>query len=154
MIAFIVCESSSILHISCGIIVIKIFIVYNAWKWIVLNDIFETYYFSSLIKRKQPLKLTIIETHPDSAPSIKTCEYWFRQFKKKDKERWGQAKKFEDEELQEILDRNPARTLKKLAGLLDVRQNTVSKCLKAMGKIQMEGKWVPHKLPELAIQNR
>jgi hypothetical protein len=37
---------------------------------------------------------------------------------------------------------------------LDVSQNTVSKRLKAMGKIQKEGKWVPHELSELTIQNR
>lgn len=101
-----------------------------------------SYHFSSLIKRKQPLNIT--ETYPDSAPSVKTCEYLFRRFKNddfnlEDEERPRQPKKFEDE-LQEILDQTPARTLKKLAGLLDANQNVVSKRLKTMGKIQKKGK--------------
>lgn len=49
------------------------------------------------------------ETYEDHAPLIFTCEYWFRLFKSgdfdiKDKERPRQSKKFEDEELEALLD--------------------------------------------------
>jgi predicted transcriptional regulator len=47
-----------------------------------------------------------------------------------------QSKKFQDKELQAILDQNLARTPKELASLLDVSQNAVSKYLKTMGKVQ------------------
>jgi len=41
------------------------------------------------------------KTYSESAPSVKTCEYWFRRFKNdnfdlKDKECSSQLKKFED----------------------------------------------------------
>jgi len=41
----------------------------------------------------------------------------------------------------------------KVASLLDVSRNAVSKHLKAIRKIQKKGKWIPHKLSELPIQN-
>lgn len=52
------------------------------------------------------------ETYRDHAPSISTCEYWFRRFKSgdfdvEDKERPGQLKRFEDEELEALLDEGP-----------------------------------------------
>lgn len=97
----------------------------------------------------------ISETYSESAPSIKTCEYWYRRFRLndfclKDKERSGQPKKFEDAELQALLDEDSAQTLQELAEALNVGKSTVSDRLRAMGKIQKEGKWVPHELSELA----
>ena len=51
----------------------------------------------------------LLETYQEYATSVKTSEYWFRRFKSghfdlNDKERSGQLKKFEDLELQELLD--------------------------------------------------
>lgn len=51
-----------------------------------------------------------------------------------DKQRSGQPKKFEDEELDILLNENPNRTIKELAESLDVSGFTVSRRLKAMGK--------------------
>lgn len=101
----------------------------------------------------------ICETYGDPALSLSTCEFWFRRFKNgdfdvSDKERSGQPKKFEDDELQSLLDENPAQTLNELAEALGVGHSAVSDRLKAMGKIQKEGKWLPHELTEIGIQNR
>jgi transposase len=89
----------------------------------------------------------ISETYSKHAPSVKTCEYWYRRFKSgdfdlKDKERSGQPKKFENAELQALLDENSAQTLEELAKALKVDKSTVSDRLHAMGKIQKEGKCV------------
>lgn len=73
----------------------------------------------------------ISETYSESAPSIKTCEYWYRRFQSgdidfKDKERSSQPKKFEDAELQALLDGNSAQTLQDPAEALNVGKSTVS----------------------------
>lgn len=52
----------------------------------------------------------------DETLSERTCRVWFERFRNdnfdlKDKERPGQPKKFEDVELQELLDDDPAQTL-------------------------------------------
>jgi len=82
----------------------------------------------------------ISETYSEPAPSIKTYEYWFRQFKNddfhlKNEKHSGQSKKFEDAELQILLDENSIRTLKELA---EVSNKSVSDCLHVMGQIQKE----------------
>jgi len=73
----------------------------------------------------------ISETYSESAPSIKTCEYWFWCFKSgdfdlKDKVCLGQFKKFKDAKLQTLLDENLARTLEELAEVLNVGKSIVS----------------------------
>ncbi|KAL6252042.1 hypothetical protein P5V15_015023 [Pogonomyrmex californicus] len=57
----------------------------------------------------------LVETYGEHAPSIRTCETWFRQFKSgdfnvKDSERSGRPQKCEDEQLQELLDDDPTQT--------------------------------------------
>jgi len=56
-------------------------------------------------------------------------------FDLKDKERSGQPKKFEDAELQVLLNENSAWTLEELAEALNVDKSIVSNCLQAVGKI-------------------
>lgn len=95
----------------------------------------------------------LVETYNEQAPTISTCEYWFRRFKNgnfnlNDKERTGQPKKFEDFELQALLEENSAQTLKQLAESLNVGKSTISDRLHAMGKIHKEGKWVARELPD------
>lgn len=102
---------------------------------------------------------TLVEAYGDLAPSYPNCRFWFQRFKGNDfdlndKERPGQPKKFEDEELQALLDEDNTQTEKQLAAALNVDESTVSRHLHAMGKIQKEGKWLPHELSESAIQNR
>jgi len=58
----------------------------------------------------------------------------------KDKERSSQSKKFEDAELQALLDENSTQTFEELVKALNVGKSTVSDRLHAMGKIHKEGK--------------
>jgi len=56
------------------------------------------------------------EVYSDEIPSERTCRVWFERFRNgdfnmRDKECPEQPKKFEDFELQELLDENPAQTL-------------------------------------------
>lgn len=102
---------------------------------------------------------TLLEAYGDAAPSYPNCRFWFQRFKSgnfdvNDKERPGGPKKFKDNELQDLLDGNPAQTLKELSDSLAVDESTVSRRLHAMGKIQKEGKWLPHELTENAISSR
>jgi len=101
----------------------------------------------------------LVETYGEHAPSIRTCETWFRQFKSgdfnvKDSERSGRPQKCEDEQLQELLDDDPTQTQRQLAEALHVSQETISRRLRAMGKINKLGKWVPHNLNERQMENR
>lgn len=62
----------------------------------------------------------LLEAYGDHAPSISTCEYWFRRFKSgdfdvEDKERPGQPKRYEDEELEALLDEDPCQCEQLLA---------------------------------------
>lgn len=82
------------------------------------------------------------------APSLKTCQEWYRRFKSgdfhlEDKERTGRPKAFEDKELQELLDADPYCSRGKLAEALNISKSSMSKRLKAIGVVYKEGKWVP-----------
>lgn len=102
---------------------------------------------------------TLFEAYGDKAPSYPNCRFWFQRFKSgdfdvEDKDRSGQPNKFEDEELQALLDLDSTQTQKQLAQHLGVTSMAISKRLHAMGKIHKEGKWLPHELTESAIANR
>jgi len=76
-----------------------------------------------------------------------TCKNWYKKFREgdfnlKDKERPGQPQKFEDEELQYLLDQNSTQTEKELAVQLGVTQQVISIRLHKLGKIQREGRWI------------
>ena len=60
----------------------------------------------------------LVEVYSDSAPSDKTCREWFQRFKSgdfdvKSKERSGRPRAFKDEELQELMDKDPCQRLGK-----------------------------------------
>jgi len=72
-------------------------------------------------------------------PTDKSCREWFRRFKDGDfsvkgKPRSGQSKKFEDKELEALLEED--QTQEELAESLGVTQRAVSVRLRAMGMIQ------------------
>uniref|UniRef100_G1Q736 Mos1 transposase HTH domain-containing protein n=1 Tax=Myotis lucifugus TaxID=59463 RepID=G1Q736_MYOLU len=99
------------------------------------------------------------EAYGEHAPSQDTCERWFKLFKSddfdvKNKECPSQPKKFEDQQLQALLDEDVCQTQNQLAERLNVAQQTISNCLQAMGKILKEGKWVPHQLNERQMENQ
>lgn len=78
------------------------------------------------------------ETYGEHAPSIRTCETWFRHFKQgdfdvKDSARSGRPQKCEDKELQALLDDDPTQTQQQLAIALNVSQETISRRLRSMG---------------------
>lgn len=99
------------------------------------------------------------DTYGNQAPSRASCFNWFHRFQSgdfdlTDKERPGQPKKFEDAELQTLLDENACQTQKELAMELNVARSTISHRLHAMGKIRKLGRWVPHQLSENQLRAR
>ena len=80
---------------------------------------------------------------------------WFRRFKSgdfdvADKEYGKSPYKFEDVELQAPLNED---TQKQLAEQLGVNQRAVFNRLRAMGKIQKSGRWVPRELNDKQMEN-
>jgi len=57
-----------------------------------------------------------------------------------------QSKKFEDKELEALLEKNQSQTQEELAESLRVTQQAVSVRLRVMGMIQKQGNWVPYEL--------
>nr|KAF6387346.1 hypothetical protein mMyoMyo1_007855 [Myotis myotis] len=99
------------------------------------------------------------EAYGEHAPSQDTCERWFKRFKSddfdvKDKEHPGQPKKFEDQQLQALLDEDACQTQELLSERVNVAQQTIPDHLQAMGNILKEGKWVPHQLNKRQMENR
>ncbi|KAG5316940.1 MOS1T transposase, partial [Pseudoatta argentina] len=90
----------------------------------------------------------LVQNYGDNALLDTTCRDWFRRFKNndfelEDKERSGAPKKFEDKELEQLLDEDPSQTLSELGKILQVDESTVSK---GLGMIQKHGHWVPYEL--------
>jgi len=93
----------------------------------------------------------LVEVYDDTAPTDKSCREWFRRFKDgdfrvEDKPRSEQSKKFEDKELEALLEKNQSQTQEELAESLRVTQQAVSVRLRVMGMIQKQGNWVPYEL--------
>lgn len=103
--------------------------------------------------------LILSDTYGNLAPSERTCREWFQRYKSgdqdvSDKPRTGQPRKFDDTALLTLLDADCTLTLSDYAKALNVCPATISNRLHEMGKIQKEGKWVPHDLTKSAIENR
>lgn len=106
------------------------------------------------------LKKTATESHQmlvkafgEHALGKAQCYNWFKKFKSGDfdlrnEERGHAPKKFEDTELQALLDADATQTQHELAEQLNVSRRSVGERLKAMGKTHKLGKWVPHELTE------
>jgi len=71
-----------------------------------------------------------------------------------DKEHGKPPKKYEDVELQALLDEDDSQTQKQFAEQLSVSQQAVSNRLREIGKIQKIGRWVPHELNERQMERR
>ena len=81
------------------------------------------------------------EVYGEHAPSQKTCErFKIGDFDVADKEHGKPPKKYEDVELQALLDEDDSQTQKQLAEQLSVSQQAVSNHLREMGKIQKVGR--------------
>ncbi|KAG5311876.1 MOS1T transposase, partial [Pseudoatta argentina] len=97
----------------------------------------------------------LVQTYGDNALSDTTCRDWFRRFKNndfqlEDKERSGAPKKFQDKELEQLLDEDPSQTLPELGKILQVDEST----LKGLGMIQNQGHWVPYELKPRDVERR
>ncbi|UYV83676.1 SETMAR [Cordylochernes scorpioides] len=101
----------------------------------------------------------LCEAYGKHALSIKSCEYWFRRFKSgdfdpRDKERGGRPIKFEEAELEALLDEDSSQTQEELAETLGVTQQAISNRFKVMGMVQKQGNWVPYELKPGNIERR
>ena len=56
--------------------------------------------------------------------------------------------------MQALLDEDDTQTQQQLLDQLSVTREAISIRLKAMGKVQKIGKWVPHELNERQLENR
>jgi len=76
----------------------------------------------------------LVEAYGDHALGKSQCYEWFKRFKSGnfDEERGRPPKKFEDHELQALLDEYDTQTQQQLADQLNVTREAVSKRLKAM----------------------
>lgn len=101
----------------------------------------------------------LVEAYGDHALSKSQCEVWFRRFRSGDfdlsnKDRGKPSKKYEDAQLQALLDQDDAQTQEQLAEALAVTQQSISNRLKKMGKIQKAARWVPHELNDRQKEKR
>ena len=101
----------------------------------------------------------LVEVYSEHALAERTCQKWFARYKSgdfglEDEERLGQPKKFEDEELDALLDEDYCQTQEELAESLGVTQAAISKRLKAAGYIQKQGHRVPHELKPRDVERR
>lgn len=115
------------------------------------------FYFNIKKKATEAHEL-LLEAYPEYALELRMCQYWFARFKSgdfdiEDKERPGQPKKFEDEELVMLLDQDSCQTQGEQLSL-GVTQAAISKRLKALGFIQKVGHWVPHELKPRDVERR
>ncbi|GFW28494.1 mariner Mos1 transposase [Trichonephila clavipes] len=101
----------------------------------------------------------LVEAYSGNALSRAKCYRWFEKFQNggfdvRNEECGRPAKKFEDAELQALLDEDDGQTQEHLVEQLNVDQSTVSRRLKAMGKIIKVDRWVSHELTDRQQENR
>ena len=100
-----------------------------------------------------------MEVYGEHALTERTCQKWFARYKRgdfglEDAERPGQPKKFEDEELEALLDEDCFQTQEGFPESLGVTQATITKRLKVARYIQKQGNWVPHELKPRDVERR
>ncbi|UYV67805.1 hypothetical protein LAZ67_5002109 [Cordylochernes scorpioides] len=99
------------------------------------------------------------EVYGDHALSKSQCYRWFKKFQSGDFEfdnepRGKPPQKFEDAELQALLDEDSTQTQEKLAKQLQVSQGAVSLRLNSLGMTQKLSRWVSHELSERQQERR
>ena len=117
----------------------------------------EALLFCFHLKKSAAENQRMLGIYSDYTPSISTCEYWFRRYKKdnfdtKDKERSGQPKKFEDEKMEALLDQDLNQTQEEFVESLNVDQSTISRRLKAIEMIQKQRNWMPYELKSRDVE--
>lgn len=113
-----------------------------------LREILLFYYNSK--KSAAEAHRMLVEAYGDAALGETACRHWYQRFKSgdfdtTDKERSGQPKKFDDDELMALLNEDPCQTTTQLAESLGVSHPAISRRLNTLGMVQKQGKWVPNK---------
>ena len=95
----------------------------------------------------------------EGAVSARDCQKWFARFRDgnfnlDDEERSSRPQELETTKLEKLLDEDPRQSSRELAVMLGVEHTTVLRHLHTLGKINIIGKWVPHKLSENNINQR
>ena len=86
--------------------------------WVTPNDSASSFCFDSDL-----LRVMLVEVYGDTAPTDKSYREWFRRFMDfsvEDKLRSGQPKKFEDKELEALLEEDQSQTQEELAESLRI----------------------------------
>jgi histone-lysine N-methyltransferase SETMAR len=101
----------------------------------------------------------VADVYPGFAIDVRMCQRWFARFKTgdfgvEDKERPGQEKKFEDADLEALLDTDPSQTQEEIAEALGVTQQAISHRLRSLGMIRKVGNWVPYELRPRDVERR
>jgi len=94
-----------------------------------------------------------MQAYGENAVGLTTIKEWFFKFKKgefnlEDKPRVDRPKETSADDLQALLDEDDSQSTRELGRLLNVDHITILRNLKAMGKVQIGTRWVPHKLTE------
>jgi len=66
----------------------------------------------------------------------------------------AKGRKYEDTELEALLNEDSCQTQKELALTLGVTQQTISYRLKSLGMIQKQGNWIPYELKPRNVERR
>ena len=102
---------------------------------------------------------SIFSVYGEHVVDASTCYRWFERFESghfdlQDKEGSGYPLKVKDAALEALLEEDPWQSSRQLAEQLSFSHPTILNRLHALEKIQKSGKWVPHELSELNIQQR
>jgi len=114
---------------------------------------FSIHFAFHLKKNAAEATAMICAAYGENAVSHTTCKRWYQKFCQEDfslenEPRAGRTQKIQTDELQALLNINSAQTEKKLAEQLGVTQQVICIRLQTMGKVQKEGRWVPHELSD------
>ena len=97
----------------------------------------------------------LVEVYGDHALAERTfARLKSGNFDLEDEERPGQPKKFEDEELEALLDQDSCQTQEEFAKTLGVTHQAIFRRFKALGFIQNQGNWVLHELKPRNVERR
>ena len=91
--------------------------------------------------------------------STRKCQKWFKRFRSgnislEDNEGRGRRSVFDKDILKKTVEENQFMTQKELSEKLNSSQMTISRQLKAIGKVQKLGKWIPYALTESNMRQR
>lgn len=113
----------------------------------------------NLNKNASQARELLVEAYPNSKIEVRTCQNWFKRFREgdfsvEDKERPGQVKKFEDADLEALLNEDSSQTQNELAMRLGRSQQAISHRLNELGMIRKVGNWVPYELKPRDVERR